>query len=267
MKVLAVIGSPRKRGNTFHVVDQIKAKLQELDQALEFEYLFLEEHNLRMCTGCFLCISHGAEKCPLKDDRDVIAAKMSEADGIIFAAPTYAKGVSGLMKNFIDRFAYTCHRPEFFHKVFLAVTTIGGSMGMRLALEQLSILAGGGKVVKKLGVSMPPIPMVGYKNKSEKSIQKAAWAFYGALSKGQPKLPSFSDWGWFHSFRALCAFPAYQKACPADYAYYSEKQEYFYPLDGHFLRRLLGKLIGSIMWLSFRLIIKNEENTTPNTLL
>ena len=265
MKVLAVIGSPRKQGNTFRVVDQIKAKLQELDQALEFEYLFVNDCNLRMCMGCFLCISHGAEKCPLKDDRDAIAAKMSEAEGIIFAAPTYAKGVPRLMKNFIDRFAYTCHRPAFFHKAFLAVTTIGGSMGMKLALEQLSILAGGGKVVKKLGVSMPPIPMAGYTNKAEKGIASAARAFYGALSKGQPKLPGFSDWGWFHSFRALCAFPAYQKACPADYAYYSEKQEYFYPLEGRFLRRLLGKLIGAMMRFSFRFIVKSEESAPFNT--
>jgi multimeric flavodoxin WrbA len=36
---------------------------------------------------------------------------MQEADGVIFASPGYTANVSGLMKNLMDRLAYTAHRP------------------------------------------------------------------------------------------------------------------------------------------------------------
>jgi multimeric flavodoxin WrbA len=123
------MGSPRKKGNTYHVVERIKERLLAFDDSIEFEYLFLKDCDLKPCTGCFACIAKGESLCPLKDDRDMIMSKMMEADGIIFAAPCYGLGVPAVMKNFIDRFSYTLHRPRFFDKCFLAVATVGGVMG------------------------------------------------------------------------------------------------------------------------------------------
>jgi multimeric flavodoxin WrbA len=240
------------------VVEQIKENMLKYDKGIDFEYLFVRDYSLLMCTGCFLCISQGEDKCPLKDDRKAIASRMSEAEGIIFAAPTYAMGVPGLMKNFIDRFAYTCHRPVFFDKVFMAVSTVGGVRGMKPTLEQLAILSGGGRLVKKLGVSSPPILMTGYAEKAKRKIEKASKAFYLALKKQDRKLPGLADWAWFHSFKSLCSFEAYQKVCPADYSYYKEKREYFYPLTGHRMRRLLGKAFKGLMRLSLSFLIKKE---------
>jgi multimeric flavodoxin WrbA len=259
MKVLAIIGSPRKTGNTYRVVEQIKENLLKYNKSIDFEYLFLRDYDLLTCIGCHLCIFQGKDKCPLKDDRSVIESKMSEADGIIYAAPTYTLGVPGLMKNFIDRFAYTCHRPYFFDKVFMAVTTVGGVKGMRPALEQLAILAGGGRLVKKLGLSSPPIPMGGSAQKAAKKIEKASKAFYSALEKPRKKLPGLADWAWFHSFKSLSSVEAYQKVCPADYAYYKERTEYFYPLAGHNVRRLFGKMFKGLMQLSFGFLIEKKK--------
>lgn len=258
MKVLAIIGSPRKKGNTYRVVEQIRENLMKYDPGMDFEYLFLSDCNLQMCVGCFACISQGEGKCPLKDDRAAIAARMAQADGILYAAPTYATGVPALMKNFIDRFAYTCHRPIFFDKVFLAVTTIGGIKGMKPTLDQLSVLCGGGRLVNKLGIPTPPIPMAGFARKARKNIGKASKAFYAALIKKEKKLPGLADWAWFHSFKALCGYESYQKVCPADHRYYSERREYFYPLAGHPLRRLLGKAFGGMMRFTFGFLIEKE---------
>lgn len=258
MKILAIIGSPRKKGNTYKVVEQIRENMQKYDAGIDFEYLFLRDYQLQMCTGCFVCISHGEDKCPLKDDRDIIKARIMEADGIIFAAPGYAMGVPGLMKNFIDRFAYTCHRPCFFDKTILAVTTIGASRGMKQTLDQLSVLSGGGTLVKKLGVPMPPIPMAGAK-KAQKNIDKASKAFYAALKKQKRKLPGIDDWGWFYAFKTLCSYKSYQKECPADITYYKDKEEYFYPIQGHYLRRLIGKMFKGVFKLSFRFLIKHPK--------
>lgn len=258
MKVLAIIGSPRKMGNTYRVVEQIKENMMKFDKNIDFEYLFPRDYNLMMCTGCFACISQGEDKCPLKDDHAILEAKMSEADGIIFAAPTYTMGVPGIMKNFIDRFAYTCHRPYFFDKVFLAVTTIGGIRGMKPALEQLAILTGGGRLAKKLGVPAPPIAMAGFAKKAKKNINKASKAFYLALQKHTRKLPGLSDWAWFHSLKSLCSVESYRKVCPADYFYYKEKKEYFYPLAGHNVRRLIGKVFKGLMQVSLGFLIEKQ---------
>jgi multimeric flavodoxin WrbA len=256
MKILAVMGSPRKKGNTYRVVEQIKEHLMKYDGSIDFEYLFLRDQNLQMCTGCFNCIARGEDKCPLKDDRASIESKMLEADGIILASPSYAMGVTGIMKNFIDRFAYTLHRPRFFDKAFLAVTTIGGFKGIKQTLEQLAILSAGGKHLTKLGVAVPPIPMAGMDKKAAKNIRKASQAFYRSLSKPK-KLPGFGDWAYFHAFKTFTDFQSYQKVCPADVAYYQDK-EYFYPLKGHHLRRLAGKMLRRLMQSGFRLLIKED---------
>lgn len=258
MKILAVMGSPRKMGNTYRVVGKVKDQLLQEDKSVEFEYLFLPDCNLQLCTGCFTCIAKGQEKCPLRDDRAMMEAKMLEADGIIFAAPCYAMGVPAIMKNFIDRFAYTLHRPAFFDKAFLAVSTVGGVMGLKQTLEQLALLSAGGKSVQKLGISMPPIPMKGFNKKAEKSIQKASKEFYRSLQKRSRKLPGFGDWAYFHSFKTMAAYASYQKACPADDSYYKEKRDYFYPLSGHFMRRLTGKMVKGLMQTGFKFIIEKQ---------
>ena len=259
MKILAIIGSPRKKGNTYRVVEQINKHLTDYDKNIDYEYLFLKNCNLQMCTGCFACIAKGADKCPLKDDRILIKAKMAEADGIIFAAPNYAMAVPGIMKNFIDRFAYTLHRPCFFDKVFLAVTTTGGVMGTKQALAQLSILSAGGRLAKKLGVAVPPIPMAGFEKRAKKKILKTSQVFYRALQQKQRKLPGLADWAYFHSFKALTRFENYRNVCPADYAYYKDKEEYFYPIKGHHARRLIGKTMKSLMRFGLGFFIKKPN--------
>lgn len=258
MKIAAIIGSPRKRGNTYGVVEKIRKYLSEYYDDIEFEYIFLADHNLQMCKGCFNCIAQGSDKCPLKDDRIEIETKMLKADGIIVAAPSYVMGVPGIMKNFLDRFAFACHRPMFFDKAFLAVSTVGGVRGLKQTLGQLSILAAGAKSVIKLGIAMPPITMNGFDRKAEKGIMKASKAFMRTLNKKQRKLPGITDWAWFNSFKALSSYKSYQKICPADFIYYDDKREYFYPLNGHLIKRLIGRMFKVIMSLSLRLMIERE---------
>jgi len=261
MKVLAIMGSPRKRGHTFQAVERVRDILMGLDQNLDFECLFLSDCRLDMCKGCFTCFAKGEDKCPLKDDRDLIYSKMTEADGIILAAPTYAMGVPALMKNFIDRLAYTLHRPCFFDKTFLAVSTVGGVMGMKQALAQLTLLSSGARKSLKLGVPMPPVPMPGLKKKAAKNIRKSAKQFYGAMQATMRKLPGFADFAYFGAFKTMTAYGSYKDACPADFAYYKNKSTYFYPIKGHVVRQLLGSVLKGLMSLSFKLIIKDEEQT------
>lgn len=122
MKILAVMGSPRKNSDTLRITQQVETRLKELGE-VDFEYLTLNETPLELCKGCFVCTLKGEEYCPLKDDRSKIEEKMLNSDGVIFASPAYVHNVSWLMKNFIDRFNFVCHRPRFFDQKALLIST------------------------------------------------------------------------------------------------------------------------------------------------
>lgn len=52
---------------------------------------------------------------------------MKAADAIILASPVYVDDVSGITKNWIDRLAHVCHRPEFYGKYAYLLSTTGAS--------------------------------------------------------------------------------------------------------------------------------------------
>jgi len=129
MKVLACNGSYRTNGNTRRVLglieDQMRREADRMGEGLDFEVVDLGYLNLQMCRGCRICFDRGEEHCPLKDDLLPLKAKMKEADGILAATPVYVNDVSGITKNWIDRLAHVCHRPEFAGKCAYLVATVG----------------------------------------------------------------------------------------------------------------------------------------------
>jgi multimeric flavodoxin WrbA len=100
---------------------------------VEFDYLFLMDADLQPCRGCFACLSKGEQFCPLLDDRESIVQRMLDSDGVILVSPVYVLNVTALMKNFIDRLAYICHRPLFFRQHAMVLSTTGG-VGLRPVL-------------------------------------------------------------------------------------------------------------------------------------
>ena len=100
MKVLALIGSPRKGGNTDILVDKILEGCKE--KGFTSEKLYLYDLSISACTDCRLCKSKDYE-CAIKDDMRQIYPLMVEADVIIFGTPVYWYGPTGKMKLLIDR--------------------------------------------------------------------------------------------------------------------------------------------------------------------
>jgi multimeric flavodoxin WrbA len=131
MKILALIGSQRKKANTARIVQLISARLHALaaqhTTPLEFETLFLGDLHILPCLGCRACFDRGEEACPIEDDIPLIRAKMDAADVLILASPVYVNDVSGLVKNWMDRLAYLCHRPAMGGKCAYPLATVGGS--------------------------------------------------------------------------------------------------------------------------------------------
>lgn len=91
MKILALVGSNRKRGNTARIVQRIETRMQALaaqqNTPLEWETLFLGDLDIRPCRGCRVCFERGGEdKCPLRDDIPLIRARMDAADGLLLTS-------------------------------------------------------------------------------------------------------------------------------------------------------------------------------------
>lgn len=198
MKVLAIMGSPRSMGNTYKITKLVEKRIKELGN-VEFEYVFLSDINLNMCLGCRTCMDKGEEFCPLKDDRVLIEDKIKSVDGVIFASPTYVGNVSGLMKNFIDRFAYVCHRPCFFKSAMAITTSGGGGAGFMLLNLSIPLSSWGFKIDHKFGVVMHE-HMKRYSGKENQTLEKdmtkkvniAARKFYKSLHESPPRPNTFA---------------------------------------------------------------------------
>ena len=129
-KITAFAGSASKK-NTYRAVLQFLNNVQALGE-IEYEIVILNNYKLGICRGCCLCFKKGEEFCPLKDDRDLLMAKIEASDGVIFASPNYTWQMSGSMKVFLDRFGFACHRPRYFGKVFTSIVTQGFRGGNKI---------------------------------------------------------------------------------------------------------------------------------------
>jgi multimeric flavodoxin WrbA len=159
MKILILVGSFRRNGNTDQLTGLINAHLQAEAQAhqvdLETETIYLGQQNLQFCRGCRICFNRGEEHCPVKDDLLAIKAKMLSADGILLASPVYVDDVSGITKNFIDRLCHVCHRPQFSGKVAYLVATTGSTRtGKTLDTMKMAVRTWGFHVVGQSGYKM-----------------------------------------------------------------------------------------------------------------
>ncbi len=101
-RILAVMGSPRKNGNTHILVSKI-IEGAKAGGAFVNE-LFLGELNIRECDGCHACWK--GKECSKDDDMRAIYSEIIQSDIIIFGTPVYWYGPTALMKTFIDRFVY-----------------------------------------------------------------------------------------------------------------------------------------------------------------
>jgi multimeric flavodoxin WrbA len=101
-KVLGIVGSPRKQGNTHLLVSGILEGARAA--GAETEEVLLGGLNIRECIGCHACWS--GRPCSRNDDMNALFPKIAAADAYVFGTPVYWYGPTALMKCFIDRFVY-----------------------------------------------------------------------------------------------------------------------------------------------------------------
>jgi multimeric flavodoxin WrbA len=101
-KILGIVGSPRRNGNTHILVAEILEGVRS--EGAMGDILFLDDLEIQECDGCHACWE--GKECSKHDDMNRIYPRIMECDGIIFGTPVYWYGPTALMKGFVDRFVY-----------------------------------------------------------------------------------------------------------------------------------------------------------------
>lgn len=97
--VLIISSSPRKGGNSETLAASFAKGAEEIGHKVETVYL--REKKYGFCKGCLACLKVG--HCVINDDAVEIAARMHDADVLVFATPVYYYSVSGQLKTMLDR--------------------------------------------------------------------------------------------------------------------------------------------------------------------
>jgi multimeric flavodoxin WrbA len=113
MKVLGLVGSGRKDGNTNTLVDKILEGAKASGH--QTKKVFFADLKISPIGDCAACRKAG--HCLIEDDFDSLISEVLEHDCIIFGTPLYWFGPSSQMKAFIDR--WVC-RMAFDEKRFRA---------------------------------------------------------------------------------------------------------------------------------------------------
>ncbi len=104
MKIIAIIGSPRKRSNTELLVDKvIDGSKSKVD--VEVDKFLIVEKKIDYCKGCMTCCypPPGTGKCVIKDDMAQIIENMRVSDAFIFGTPNHMGTITAPLLNFLSR--------------------------------------------------------------------------------------------------------------------------------------------------------------------
>jgi multimeric flavodoxin WrbA len=102
MNILALHCSPlASKGKTMLILEPFLQGM--IDAGGEVELFHIEALNISNCRGKLECWFKSPGKCTLQDDMEPIIERMKQADVWVFASGVYWDGVTGLMKNFMDR--------------------------------------------------------------------------------------------------------------------------------------------------------------------
>jgi multimeric flavodoxin WrbA len=108
MKILSLLGSARKKGNTATVLSWVEAELQTIGH--EIDRIHLPSKQINGCLGCGKCKEIPDQPgCVQKDDGLSVIGQMVESDAVIYASPLYYWGFTAHMKALIDR-SYCLYR-------------------------------------------------------------------------------------------------------------------------------------------------------------
>jgi multimeric flavodoxin WrbA len=108
IRVLGIVGSPRRRGNTEILVDEVLRGAKEAGAVVE--KVILSELDLAPCDACEGCVDTG--ECIIVDAMEDLFARMQQSQVWVLGTPVYWWGPSAQFKAFVDRWYAKAQREE-----------------------------------------------------------------------------------------------------------------------------------------------------------
>jgi multimeric flavodoxin WrbA len=106
MRILGIVGSPRKNGNTEILMNEIMKV--GVEAGCETEIFLMHDKHVGPCNACQACFK--SDGCIVQDDMQELYSMIMRADAVIFGSPVYFGGVTAQMKAVMDRtFAFLKH--------------------------------------------------------------------------------------------------------------------------------------------------------------
>ena len=143
MKILTVLGSPRKNGNTGNLLKYYQKGVEESNHNIEIENIFIQNRNIKSCIGCNTCQIKIGE-CIIKDDMEDVYSSVIQSEIIILSTPVYAFNMSSQLKIFLDRLHAVDYK-IFKGKKIVLLTTYGDSeeefSGVQNIINNIKMLA------------------------------------------------------------------------------------------------------------------------------
>ncbi|KZX10373.1 flavodoxin family protein [Methanobrevibacter filiformis] len=125
MKIMGIVGSPRRDGTTYTIVEKLLNSEEE--QKHEYEIHRLNSLNINPCQACYYCKEN--DGCDLDDDMVNLYKELYDSDLIVIGSPIYFGEVTSQTKLFIDRLygLYNNKKREFKDKKVLLIYTYANS--------------------------------------------------------------------------------------------------------------------------------------------
>jgi multimeric flavodoxin WrbA len=98
-RIVAIYGSPRRKGNTAALLGRAVAGAREA--GAEVAEFVLRDLKISPCLEIYQCKSDG--QCAIRDDFQTLANAILSADGLLIASPIFFYTVSAHTKAFMDR--------------------------------------------------------------------------------------------------------------------------------------------------------------------
>jgi multimeric flavodoxin WrbA len=131
--VVAIVGSPRRNGNTAALVAAVLEALEARGAACET--IELSRLSIAPCLAHDTCGELAA--CPQGDDAAEVLDRVYAADCLILGTPVYYENVSAQMKAFIDRNVFRYAHDEWLRAKAVGLVVVTAETGLEETVAAL----------------------------------------------------------------------------------------------------------------------------------
>ena len=100
-RIIVIKGSPREKGNSAFLADQVVAGARA--GGAHVESFYLHNMDINPCDACDTCQTEPYGGCVVGDDMQLLYPRLLDAEAIVITSPVYWFTVSAQTKLFMDR--------------------------------------------------------------------------------------------------------------------------------------------------------------------